>query len=65
MSDNFAKLVKYNFWNNDLPDLGLVRELYLKKITHFLGNKLIKVLIGQRRVGKSYLLRQLIFNLFG
>lgn len=43
--------------------MGLVREQYLKKITHFLGNKLIKVLIGQRRVGKSYLLRQLIFNL--
>ena len=35
MSDNFAKLAKYNFWNNDLPDMGLVREQYLKKLPIF------------------------------
>jgi len=63
MTDNFTKLKKYNFWSNNLPEVGLIRNRYLEKINDFLNNKLIKVLIGQRRVGKSYLLRQIIFNL--
>jgi len=33
---------------------------YLKKIEPFINKNIIKVLIGQRRVGKSYLLYQLI-----
>lgn len=41
------------------PDLR-VRETYLNKILPFVEKQLIKVLIGQRRVGKSYLLYQLI-----
>jgi len=36
------------------------RPYYLKKIVPFIGTDLIKVLIGQRRVGKSYILFQLI-----
>ncbi|MDQ1284541.1 MAG: uncharacterized protein QG620_889 [Patescibacteria group bacterium] len=36
------------------------RPFYLDKITPFIGVDLIKVLIGQRRVGKSYILLQLI-----
>lgn len=36
------------------------RELYFKKIEPFIGTGLIKVLTGQRRVGKSYVLLQLI-----
>ncbi len=36
------------------------RPIYLDRIIPFIGQNLIKVLIGQRRVGKSYLLRQLI-----
>lgn len=35
------------------------RPLYIDKIRPFIGKSLIKVLIGQRRVGKSYLLMQL------
>ncbi len=35
------------------------RPLYLEKIKPFIGKSLIKVLVGQRRVGKSYLLLQL------
>ncbi len=33
------------------------REKYLEKIRPYYGKDLIKVLTGQRRVGKSYLLR--------
>lgn len=35
------------------------RPLYIEKIEPFMGKSLIKVLVGQRRVGKSYLLMQL------
>lgn len=36
------------------------RSLYLNKITPFVDKPVIKVIIGMRRVGKSYFLRQLI-----
>jgi predicted AAA+ superfamily ATPase len=36
------------------------RSTYLDKIKPFIGQQIIKVLTGQRRVGKSYLLYQLI-----
>ena len=36
------------------------RPLYIDKIKPFIGKQVIKVLSGQRRVGKSYLLLQLI-----
>lgn len=36
------------------------RNYYLKKIEPFIDKNLIKVIVGQRRVGKSYLLLQLI-----
>lgn len=36
------------------------RPLYLNKIKPFIGSKLIKVLTGQRRVGKSYVLLQVM-----
>jgi len=63
MLDFFARLKKYNFWDADYPDLGLLRQNYLNGINDFIGNNLIKVLVGQRRTGKSYLLRQIILSL--
>ncbi|HHD92122.1 MAG TPA: ATP-binding protein, partial [Candidatus Portnoybacteria bacterium] len=36
------------------------REKYLKKIKPFINQGIIKVLVGQRRVGKSYLLFQIM-----
>ncbi len=39
------------------------RQVYLERIRPFIGKNLIKVLTGQRRVGKSYLLFQLIQEL--
>ena len=36
------------------------RPIYLDRISPYIGQNLIKVLVGQRRVGKSYLLRQLM-----
>lgn len=36
----------------------ITREIYKKNIDRYIGKEIIKVLIGQRRVGKSYLLFQ-------
>jgi len=63
MLDKFKVLEKYNFWNNNIPELGITREEYINRISNFVGNKLIKVLVGQRRAGKSYILRQIILKL--
>ena len=38
----------------------IYRKTYLDRIRPFIGKQLIKVLTGQRRVGKSYILKQLI-----
>ena len=38
----------------------IVREKYVEKIRAFIGKNVIKVVTGQRRVGKSYILLQLI-----
>lgn len=35
------------------------RDIYLQKIIPFIDKQLIKVLIGQRRVGKSFMLKQI------
>lgn len=39
---------------------NIKREYYLKKVEPFIGKNLIKVIIGQRRVGKSFLLLQIM-----
>lgn len=39
------------------------RSIYLEKIRPFIDKDLIKVLVGQRRVGKSYILLQLMEEL--
>jgi predicted AAA+ superfamily ATPase len=61
MIEIFTVLKKYNFWdNNKKIPLGFLRKGPLEKLKPFLGNRLVKVIMGQRRVGKSYLLRQVI-----
>ena len=53
------EISKYNFWNGNIPELGFLRAEYTNKIHSSLGNNLVKVLVGQRRAGKSFVLRQL------
>ncbi len=64
MLDKIAILKKYNFWNGQVINSGFTRELYIQRIANFLNNKLVKVLVGQRRTGKSYILRQIMQQLF-
>jgi predicted AAA+ superfamily ATPase len=63
MSEYFNKLRKYNYWEGETIRIGFRRDGYLEKMVSYTGNSLIKVLTGQRRTGKSYLLRQMIEKL--
>lgn len=63
MEEYFNKLKRFNFWDGNVPQTGYSRKLYLQKISGFINNKLIKVIVGQRRTGKSYILRQIAKNL--
>ena len=63
MEEIFLILEKYNFRNEVFSDLGFIRKNYLDKIFAYKGNRLVKVLVGQRRSGKSYLLRQIAHEL--
>lgn len=65
MKEKFNSIKKYNFWNKTSPNLGYLRTEYTDKIIKYTENRLIKVLVGQRRSGKSYILRQLINKLIG
>ncbi len=58
MDEKIAIIEKYNLWEAKTFDFGFKREEYTEKIVDFIGNRLIKVLVGQRRSGKSYILRQ-------
>lgn len=40
----------------------IVREIYNKRLQKYVGKEIVKVLIGQRRVGKSFLLLQVMDN---
>lgn len=64
MDERFDILKKYNFWAGNRPPVGYIRTEYTDKIYSYSGkNRLIKVLVGQRRVGKSYILRQVALRL--
>ncbi|HPI19767.1 MAG TPA: ATP-binding protein [Candidatus Kapabacteria bacterium] len=60
MDEYFARIEKYNFWKENKVSLGFKRNSYLSQIMMYCGNSLVKILVGQRRVGKSYLFRQIM-----
>lgn len=59
MDEKIEALSHYNFWGDRQIELGFQRIFYTSKISQFVGNRLVKVVCGQRRAGKSYILRQL------
>jgi len=63
MDVTFEILKAHNYWYGEKIHTGIARPEYLNQISTFSGNRLIKVLVGQRRTGKSYILRQLIDQL--
>ena len=58
MDDKLTLLAKYNLWDGNTIDTGFQRLGYRRTIDALTGNRVIKILTGQRRAGKSYLLRQ-------
>jgi len=60
-----ANLEAVNYWEQAPEKLGLFRSQYINYIMDCLDNNLLKVLIGQRRCGKSYILKQVISQLLG
>ena len=54
---------EYNFWNGQPIEFGYLRSTYLKTLENYTGNSLIKVILGQRRSGKSRLMRMMIHHL--
>lgn len=60
MDERLNILSRYNIWGLNAIDFGFARLEYTNKIEDYVGNRLVKVLIGQRRTGKSYLMRQLL-----
>ena len=63
MSELFDKLAAANFWDGGAPETGVPRPRCIERIRTFLGNRLTKVLVGQRRCGKSFILRQIMAGL--
>ena len=55
MDERINILRKYNLWGDTAFDFGFRRSEYNEKIMDFTGNRLVKILTGQRRAGKSYL----------
>jgi len=53
-------LEKFNFWSSPPAESGYFRKHYIELFSRYIGNSLIKVISGQRRVGKSYLFRMFI-----
>lgn len=56
----FDLIKKYQIWGDEPVTAGFLRETALEKITPAIGSNLIKVICGQRRCGKSFLIRQII-----
>ena len=63
MKSVFDRIKKYNSWEGVSFTNGFERSMYLEQIKKYIGSKLIKVIVGQRRVGKSYILRQIMSHL--
>ena len=55
-------LEDWNFWKRDL-EAGIKRPIYLNKLKGFLKTGQVVAITGARRVGKSFLMRQLIRSL--
>ncbi len=64
MKDTLKELLSINYWDkNPNFKLGHTRDLYITKLWNSLDNNLIKVIVGQRRTGKSVIVRQLMHKL--
>ncbi|OIN96753.1 ATPase [Candidatus Desantisbacteria bacterium CG1_02_38_46] len=57
-------LEDWNFWKRKL-DIGITRTYYLDRVKKFLITNQILVILGARRSGKSFIMRQIVNDLIG
>lgn len=60
MEHKFRLAEKYNVWDGKALSCGMPRAFYTDMIMPYIDNGQVKILTGQRRVGKTYIIRQLI-----
>lgn len=63
MDERLERISRLNYWQGNHFENGIERKLYLDRIMPFTGNRVIKVMTGQRRAGKSWLMRQIVTEL--
>lgn len=63
MDKRLEQIAKLNYWSGNRFDNGVERSWYLERILPYMGNRVIKVVTGQRRAGKSWLMRQVITSM--
>lgn len=63
MDKRLEQIARFNYWGDNNFNNGVERKLYLDRVRPFMGNRLIKIITGQRRAGKSWLIRQIISSL--
>lgn len=63
MNEKLETIRKYNPWEGKTLPGGMRRIFYTDKIEQYIGSRLVKVLVGQRRSGKSFILRQIMNSL--
>lgn len=63
MNNKINILKKYNYWTREEINTGYFRPNYIDRFSRYLNNRLVKVIMGQRRAGKSYLMRMIIKHL--
>lgn len=63
MKEELNAISPYNLWYGNKLPYGFLRSEYVDKLADYTGNRLVKVLTGQRRAGKSYIMRQLAVQL--
>lgn len=63
MDEILNKIAPYNIWDGKILPIGYPRKEYTEKLIKFIGNRLVKIITGQRRSGKSYIMRQLAMQL--
>lgn len=56
----FNSICAVNYWESGPLEIGFEREQYSQQLIDYLDNRLLKVLIGQRRSGKSTIFKQVI-----
>lgn len=63
MNELITRISPYNLWNGNRLPVGFERSEYTARLERLSGNRLVKILTGQRRAGKSFIMRQLAMKL--